>query len=116
MLRSSCADHTRRTSFEERDTRGIRILATTLGNMRLLLLISILMLGACAGPGVTLPTAWARADGQPTNPELLNIDVLDCKDETQNLDGMVNGKVDKIAVVGDFVSCMREHGYIQIKS
>ncbi len=84
--------------------------------MRLLLLISILMLGACAGPGVKLPTAWARADGQPTDSEVLNIDILDCRDETQSLDGTASGKVDKSAVVGDFVSCMREHGYVQIKS
>jgi hypothetical protein len=84
--------------------------------MRLLLIISILMLGACTGPGVTLPTAWARADGQSTNPELLSIDIQDCRDETQSLDGTTSGKVDKSAVVGDFVSCMREHGYVQIKS
>lgn len=84
---------------------------------RLLLLISMLMLGACASPGVvTLPTAWGRADGQPTNSELLNIDTLDCRDKTQSLDGTASGKVDKSAVVDDFVSCMRDHGYVQIKS
>jgi hypothetical protein len=84
--------------------------------MRLLLLSSILMLAACAGPGVTLPTAWARADGRPTNSDLLNIDILDCKDETQDLYKTTSGKVDKSAVVGDFVSCMRDRGYVQIKS
>jgi hypothetical protein len=83
--------------------------------MRSLLLISILMLGACAGPGATLPTAWARADGQPVNSDLLDIDHLDCKDEMA-----ANGKSDNggysQAMVDDFVSCMREHGYVQIKS
>jgi hypothetical protein len=81
--------------------------------MRLLLLIPILMLGACTKPEVTLPTAWARADGKSINSELLDIDILDCRDETQSIDGTANGKVDKTAVVGDFVNCMREHGYIQ---
>jgi hypothetical protein len=83
--------------------------------MRLLLLISILMLGACATPGATLPTAWARADGRPVNSGLLDIDTLDCKDEITT-----SGKVDKggysQAMVDDFVSCMRDHGYLQIKS
>jgi hypothetical protein len=83
--------------------------------MRLLLLTSILMLGGCAGQA-TLPTAWARADGQPVVSELLDIDSLDCKDEMQSLDGAASGKVDKKAMVDDFVSCMREHGYVQIKS
>lgn len=84
--------------------------------MRLFLLISIAMLGACAGPGVTVPTAWTRADGQPVNSDLMNIDILDCKDETQDLYKTTSGKADKSAVVGDFVSCMRDHGYVQSKS
>jgi hypothetical protein len=86
--------------------------------MRALLLISILMLGACAKEP-TLPTAWARANGRPVNSALLDIDSLDCKDEAQRPDGAANGKADKgdysRAVVNDFVSCMREHGYVQIK-
>lgn len=84
--------------------------------MRWLLLISILTLGACAGRGVSLPTAWIRADGQPTNSALLNIDILDCKDETQDVNETGHGKVDKSAVVDDFVGCMRDHGYVQTKS
>ena len=87
--------------------------------MRVLLLILILMLGGCAKP-LTLPAAWARADGQPVNSGLLDIDSLDCKDGVQRPDGAARGKVDKggysQAVVDDFVSCMREHGYVQIKS
>jgi hypothetical protein len=79
--------------------------------MRLLLLASILTLGACAEQA-TLPTAWARADGQSVNSRLLDIDSLDCKDELA-----ASGKADKgQAMVDDFVGCMREHGYVQIKS
>jgi hypothetical protein len=84
--------------------------------MRWLLLISILMLSACAGSDMTLPTAWVRADRQPTNAELLNIDILYCKDETQDINEATIGKVEKSAVVRDFVSCMRDRGYVQVKS
>lgn len=89
--------------------------------MRVLLLISILMLGACTGPpGATLPTAWARADGQPVNSGLLDIDNLDCKDDIQKPDGAISSKADKAGdsriMVDDFVSCMRARGYVQIKS
>jgi hypothetical protein len=89
--------------------------------MRVLLLISILMLSACAGqPGATLPTAWARTDGQPVNSALLDIDRLDCKDGIQKPDGAVSSKADKAddsrAMVDDFVGCMRHRGYVQIKS
>jgi hypothetical protein len=79
------------------------------------------MLGACAGPqGATLPTAWARADGQPVNAALLDIDNLDCKDSIRKPDGAVSSTADKSsdsrATVDDFVSCMRHRGYVQIKS
>ncbi len=89
--------------------------------MRALLLISILMLGACARPQeTTLPKTWARADGQPISSALLDIDSLNCRDEMQTPDGAVSGKVDKDAynraMVDDFVRCMRERGYVQIKS
>ena len=89
--------------------------------MRVFLLISILTLGACAGPpGATLPTAWARADGQPVNSGLLDIDSLDCKDGIQKPDGAAGGKANKVsdsrAMVDDFVGCMRGRGYVQIKS
>lgn len=84
--------------------------------MRLLLLSLILMVGACTESRVTLPTAWVHADGRPVSSALLDIDTQDCRDEIQRLDGEANGKVDKGAVVDDFVSCMREHGYLQIKS
>jgi len=88
--------------------------------MRVLILISILMLGACAGPAATLPTAWARADGQPVNSALLDIDSLDCKDGAQKPDGAISSKADKAdhsrAVVDDFVGCMSARGYVQIKS
>ena len=90
--------------------------------MRVFLLISVLMLGACAGqqPGATLPTAWARADGQPVNSGLLDIDSLDCKDGMQRPEGATRGKADKDAdsraMADDFVSCMRGRGYVQIKS
>ena len=87
--------------------------------MRVLLLISILTLGGCAKP-LTLPAAWARADSQPVNSGLLDIDSLACKDDLQRPDGAAGGKPDKggysRAMVDDFVSCMREHGYVQIKS
>ena len=86
--------------------------------MRVVLLLSILMLGACARQ--TLPTAWARADGQPVNSALLDIDSLDCKDEMQRPDGAARSKADTSnysrAMVDNFISCMREHGYVQIKS
>ena len=93
--------------------------------MRVLLLISILMLGACAKqPAATLPTAWARSDGQPVNAGLLDIDRLDCKDGIQKPDGATRGEADKSAenraidrtMVDDFDSCMRGRGYAQIKS
>ena len=88
--------------------------------MRALLLILILTLGACARQSATLPTAWARADGQPVNSALLDIDSLDCKDEMQKPTGAVRSNTDKAAdnraLVDDFVSCMRGRGYVQIKS
>ena len=88
--------------------------------MRLLLLISILMLGACTRqPGAALPTEWARADGQPVVSGLVDIATLDCKDEIQNPDGTPRGNADKGGYsrvkVDDFVSCMRARGYVQIK-
>lgn len=86
--------------------------------MRALLLISILMLGACARQP-PLSTAWARADGQPVNSGLLDIDSLDCKDEGQPANGPGHPKADKRdsrATVDDFVSCMRVRGYVQVKS
>jgi hypothetical protein len=89
--------------------------------MRVLLVISILMLGACTRePAATLPTAWARADGQPVNSGLLDIDSLDCKDGIQKPEGAAGSKANKAdnsrAMVDDFVGCMRERGYVQIKS
>ncbi len=86
--------------------------------MRALLLLSILALGACTSEP-TLPTAWARADGRPVVSGLLDIASLDCKDEMQHPDeaGLGSGsKGDSHAMVAHFVSCMREHGYVQIKS
>lgn len=87
--------------------------------MRGLLLISILALAACARQP-QLPTAWARADGQPVVSGLLDIASQDCKDDMQNGDGAARGSADKSGysrtVVDHFVSCMREHGYVQIKS
>jgi hypothetical protein len=86
--------------------------------VRALLLISILMLGACARQP-PLPTAWARADSHPVNAGLLDIDSLDCKDEAQTANGAGRAKADKgdsRAVVDDFASCMRERGYMQIKN
>jgi hypothetical protein len=90
------------------------------GGMRVLLLISIVMLGACAKqPALTLPTAWARADGRPVNSALLDIDSLDCKDEIQKPEGAIRDKADKDssnhAIVEDFVGCMRARGYVQTK-
>jgi hypothetical protein len=89
--------------------------------MRARLFILIFMLGACARqPEATLPAAWARADGQPVSAALLDIDSLDCKDGIQKPDGTAGGKADKSgysrAMVDDFVSCMRERGYVQTKS
>jgi len=85
--------------------------------MRLLVLVSIVLLCGCADQrAVTLPSAWIRANGQPTDAQLLNIDTMDCRDQTQDADGTASGKVDKNAVVGDFVTCMHAHGYVQIKS
>jgi hypothetical protein len=86
--------------------------------MRALSLLSILMLGACASQP-TLPKAWARADGQPVVSGLLDIASLDCKDEMQHPDGAGPGNADKgdsRTVVDHFVSCMRDHGYVQAKS
>jgi hypothetical protein len=86
--------------------------------MRALLLISLLMLGACAKEA-KLPTAWARTDGRPVNSALLDIDSLDCKDEAQKPDPASSGNGEKSgkgqAMVDSFVSCMRERGYVQIK-
>ena len=83
--------------------------------MRGLLVFLVLMLGACARePDATLPAAWARADGRPVVSGLLDIAVLDCKDELQNAEGAARGNSDK--VVSDFVSCMRAQGYVQSKS
>lgn len=89
--------------------------------MRVLFLISILTLTACARqPEATLPTAWARADGQPVVPGLLDIASLDCKDDMQSGDAAVRGNADKGSysriMVDHFVSCMRGHGYVQSKS
>jgi hypothetical protein len=89
--------------------------------MRLLLLISILTLGACTSePKATLPTAWARADDQPVGSGLLDIDKLDCRDQIQKSDGAANGRASKDdntgAMVDDFVSCMKQRGYVQIKN
>jgi hypothetical protein len=86
--------------------------------MRVLLLISVLMLGACAREP-ELPKAWARADGRPVVSGLLDIATLDCKDEVRKPDedddnpGKSGGSR---TVVSHYVSCMREHGYVQIKS
>jgi hypothetical protein len=86
--------------------------------MRVLLLISVLMLGACAQEP-ELPKEWARADGRPVVSGLLDIATLDCKDEVRKPDDAV-GSPDKggdgRGVVAHYVSCMREHGYIQLKS
>jgi hypothetical protein len=89
--------------------------------MRVLLFISILMLGACARqPEATLPTAWARADGQSMNSALLDIDSIRCRDDMQSPDGAAHSGADKNgysrAMVDDFISCMRARGYVQMKS
>lgn len=93
--------------------------------MRVLLFISILMLGACARqPEATLPTAWTRADGRPMNSALLDIDSIRCRDDMQSPVGAAHdradGRADKNgysrAMVDDFISCMRARGYVQIKS
>jgi hypothetical protein len=89
--------------------------------MRVLLLVSVLALGACARQSeVTLPTAWARTDGQPVNSTLLEIDSLDCRDEMQKPDDGARAKADKAddsrVKVDEYVGCMREHGYVQAKS
>ncbi|HUC52030.1 MAG TPA: hypothetical protein VMA30_21795 [Xanthobacteraceae bacterium] len=87
--------------------------------MRVLFLVSILMLGGCARQP-ELPTAWTRADGQPVVSGLLDIATVDCKDEMQSLDGPLGGTADKSgssrSTVDRFVSCMRDHGYVQLKS
>jgi hypothetical protein len=76
------------------------------------------MLGACARDP-ELPKAWARADGRPVVSGLLDIATLDCKDEVQKPDG-AGGNLDKSSdgrgAVDHYVSCMREHGYVQLKS
>jgi hypothetical protein len=86
--------------------------------MRAFLLASVLMLGACAGEP-ELPKAWARTDGRPVVSALLDIATLDCKDEIQKPDG-AGGNPDKSGdsrgAVDHYVGCMREHGYVQIKS
>jgi hypothetical protein len=133
MLALSWSAAARACNLPERHSRDIMIFAITLketdisarvsGIMRvgLLLLASILMLGACARqPKATLPTAWARVDGQPVDPALLEFDSLTCKDELPKPDYAASPhKADKDgssrAVVDDFVSCMKEHGYVQIK-
>jgi hypothetical protein len=89
--------------------------------LRALALTSILLLGACAGQKeATLPTKWARADGQPVNSGLLDIDTLNCKDRMQTPDKPPQGKPDKDAyvqaMVDDFLKCMRDRGYVQTKS
>ena len=86
--------------------------------MRVLLLVSVLMLGACAGQP-ELPTSWARADGRPVVSGLLDNATLDCKDELRKPDG-ADGDPDKggdnRTAADHYVSCMREHGYVQIRS
>jgi hypothetical protein len=87
--------------------------------MRVLFLVPILMLGGCARQP-ELPTAWARADGQPVVSGLLDIATVDCKDEMQSPDGPLGGTADKSGsgrgTVDRFVNCMRDHGYVQLKS
>ena len=80
--------------------------------MRALLLVSVLMLGACAREP-ELPNAWARADGRPVVSGLLDIATLDCKDEMRKPDETGG---DSRGPVAHYVSCMREHGYVQLKS
>jgi hypothetical protein len=78
------------------------------------------VLGCTRQPGAMMPTAWARSDGQPVSPALLDIDRLDCRDGIQKPDGAAGGKANKDgdsrAMVDDFVSCMRGRGYVQLKS
>jgi hypothetical protein len=86
--------------------------------MRVLLLVSVLMLGACAQE-LELPKAWARVDGRPVVSGLLDIATLDCKDEIRKPDdpgGNADKSSDSRGPVAHYVSCMREHGYVQIKS
>jgi hypothetical protein len=86
--------------------------------MRLLLLVSVLILGACAQEP-KVPTAWARADGRPVVSGLLDIATTDCKDEVRKPDetgGDPDKPSDKRGPVDHYVSCMREHGYVQLKS
>jgi len=86
--------------------------------MRALLLVSVLMLGACAREP-ELPKAWARADGRPVVSGLLDIATLDCRDEMQKPDeaaGDPDKSSDSRGPVAHYVSCMREHGYVQLKS
>ena len=86
--------------------------------MRALLLVSVLMLGACAQEP-ELPKAWARTDGRPVVSGLLDIATLDCKDEMRKPDDF-GGNPDKISdgrgPIDHYVSCMRERGYVQLKS
>jgi hypothetical protein len=89
--------------------------------MRVLLLISIFMLGACTRQSeATLPTAWARADGRPVVAGLLDIASVDCKDDIRKPEGTDGRNAHtggySQAMVDGFVSCMRERGYVQIKS
>jgi hypothetical protein len=77
--------------------------------MRALLLILILMLGACAKEA-KLPTAWSRADGHPINSGLLDIDSLDCKDETQKPDGAASGNAEKSGKSHAMVDKKPRHG------
>jgi len=74
-----------------------------------LFLVSVLMLGACAREP-ELPKAWARADGRPVVSGLLDIATLDCKDEIRKPEEPGGNPDDH------YVSCMREHGYVQLKS
>jgi hypothetical protein len=91
------------------------------GVLRTPVLISIVMLAACSrSPEAVLPTAWARADGQPVVSGLLDIATLDCKDEIKSADKDKDDDShaigDSHAVVARYVGCMREHGYVQLKS
>jgi hypothetical protein len=108
-------------------TQDIRTLAATLAGtdirsqsnalMRALVLASALMLGACVQEP-ELPKAWARADGRPVVSALLDIATLDCKDEMQKPDGASDPDkgADRRGPVDHYVGCMREHGYVQLKS
>jgi hypothetical protein len=75
------------------------------------------MLGACAREP-DLPKAWARADGRPVVSGLLDIATLDCKDEIRkpdDADGNPDKSSDGRGPVAHYVSCMRDHGYVQLK-